>query len=405
MIKKKLKLLFVAQDKYPPSRVDVSVLFHEKMISRGHKIDWLLQSEETIERSSVVKWGKSNVYLGKTDNGESFGSRLKKNIFRFLNDTRLLNLVKKNNYDFIIIKDVFFAALLAIIASRLYKVRLIYWLSYPFPEAYYLAAKEGTARYPFFYLIRSYVTKFLLYNIILKGYDHTFVQSEQMKKDIAAEGIAAEKMTSVPMGVSINSIPFFGYNRKKVVENNEKIILYLGTLDRTRRLEFVIRAFSLMLKQFRNARLIFVGGGEDASDELFLKNEAKTLGLEDSISFTGKLPQEEAWSYVKNSDVCVSPYYPTPILNSTSPTKMIEYMAMGKAVVANDHPEQGDVLSESKAGICVSYNEKAFADAILYLFNHPEEAQDMGIRGRKYVEQHRGYDRIADKVEAKLLRI
>ena len=405
MKKNKLKLLFVAQDKYPPSRVDVSVLFHEKMISRGHKIDWLLQSEETIEKSSVVKWEKSNVYLGKTNNGESFGSRLKKNIFRFLNDTRLLSLVKKNNYDFIIAKDIFFAALLAIIASKLYKVRLIYWLSYPFPEAYYLAAKEGTARYPFLYLIRSYITKFFLYNIILKVYDHTFVQSEQMKKDIAAEGIAAEKMTSVPMGVSICRIPFFGYNRKEVVENNEKIILYMGTLDRTRRLEFVIRAFSLMLKQFRNARLIFVGGGEDVSDELFLKNEAKTIGLEDLIFFTGKLSQEDAWRYVKHSDVCVSPYFPTPVLNSTSPTKMIEYMAMGKAVVANDHPEQSSVISESKAGICVPYNEGAFAEAILYLLNNMEEAMDMGIRGRRYVEQYRDYEHIADIVETKLLQI
>ncbi len=400
-----MKFLFVAQDKYPPSRVDVSDLFNEKMISRGHRIDWLLQSEEEIEKSYVAKWGKSKVYLGKTNNGESFSSRLKKNLYRFINDAKLFHLSKKNNYDFILIKDVFFAALLAIIASKLHKTKLVYWLSYPFPEAYQYAVKEGTARYPILYFLRGYVTYFLLYKIILKVCDHVFVQSEQMRKDTIEKGIPGNKMTPVPMGVSINKIPFFGYNHEKSAKNNDKIVLHLGTLIKERKLDFLVRAFAKVLQSTKNAKLYFVGGGEDISDEQSLKDEAKKMGLQDSIIFTGKLPQEDSWGYVKLSDVCVSPYYPTPILNSTSPTKIIEYMAMGKAVVANDHPEQSIVLSVSKAGICVPYSESAFAEAILYLFNHMEEAREMGVRGRKYVEQYRDYDHIASIVENKLLLI
>ncbi len=41
------------------------------------------------------------------------------------------------------------------------------------------------------------------------------------------------------------------------------------------------------------------------------------------------------------------------ILRAASPTKLVEYMAMGKAVVANDHPEQKRVIEESGAGYCV----------------------------------------------------
>ncbi len=80
-------------------------------------------------------------------------------------------------------------------------------------------------------------------------------------------------------------------------------------------------------------------------------------------------------------------------------------MAVGKAVVANDHPEQSLVISESKAGICVPYEEDAFAQAILHLLNHPEEVKKMGIRGREYVEKHRSYEQIADLVERKLLQV
>jgi glycosyltransferase involved in cell wall biosynthesis len=102
---------------------------------------------------------------------------------------------------------------------------------------------------------------------------------------------------------------------------------------------------------------------------------------------------------VLDADVCVSPFLPTPVLNSTSPTKLVEYMAMGRAVVANDHPEQREVLASSGAGLCVPYEEDAFARAIVKILRDPEGAARMGRRGREYVERCRTYSRIADAVE------
>ena len=114
---------------------------------------------------------------------------------------------------------------------------------------------------------------------------------------------------------------------------------------------------------------------------------------------------QEAWKFVSKADVCVSPFYPTPILNSTSPTKLIEYMAIGKPVVANDHPEQNLVILESGAGICVPWEENAFADAIVKLLSQPEIAEKMGHKGRHYVEKHRNYKIIANVVENEYFRI
>ena len=212
-------------------------------------------------------------------------------------------------------------------------------------------------------------------------------------------------MTPVPMGVSIKEIPFFGYKTDWNKLRKEKIMLYLGTLIKVRKIDFLIRVFEKVLRKEENAKLYLVGGGDDPSDEQILKDEARRLGIEDAVFITGFLPQQDAWQYVKAADVCISSFYPTLVLNSTSPTKLIEYMAMGKAVVANDHPEQRLVISESKAGICVPYEENAFAEAILYLLNHPEEAKQMGIRGRKYVKKYRSYEQIADLVERKLLQV
>jgi glycosyltransferase involved in cell wall biosynthesis len=127
--------------------------------------------------------------------------------------------------------------------------------------------------------------------------------------------------------------------------------------------------------------------------------------VSDSVIFTGYLPQREALRYVDAAEVCLSPFFPTPILNSTSPTKLIEYMAMTKPVVANDHPEQRLVISESGGGICVAYEEGKFAEAIVALLRDPELAREMGQKGRQYVAEKRTYSKLADVVEAKYLEM
>jgi glycosyltransferase involved in cell wall biosynthesis len=94
----------------------------------------------------------------------------------------------------------------------------------------------------------------------------------------------------------------------------------------------------------------------------------------------------------------VSPYVPVPILRSTSPTKLIEYMALGKPVVANDHPEQADVLTQSGAGLVCGWSEAEFAGAIVELLRDPARRARMGEAGRRYVAEHRTHWAMVDLV-------
>ena len=326
-------------------------------------------------------------------------SRVKRHVQSVTNDLRMFRLVRENNYDFIQVKDKFISAILAILVARISRIRFIYWLSYPFPEAEIYQARTGSTKYPLVYLARGILFKFLLYRMIMPMADHIFVQSEQMKKDVVNQGVAKEKVTAIPMGVSPEIFAQGGVNGDLPHTSKEKSVIYLGTMIRVRRIDFVIRVFAKVLQKVPDAVLYMVGDGEDPEDIEIIKNEVKRLGINGNVRFTGNLPRREALSYVSRADVCVSPFYPTPILNSTSPTKLIEYMAMGKPVVANDHPEQSLVISESGGGICVSYSEELFAEAIVELLDQPEVAARMGARGRRYVEQSRTYVRIAQMVE------
>ena len=402
----KFRLLVLSSDLFPPSRVDVSVLFGEELAGRGHQIDWILQSEADCARGYVTQWGGGTVWVAATNSRNSLLSRLAKHFAGIWNDARVFSLLRGGRYDAIEVKDKFIGGVFALVAARLFRKRFVYWLSFPFPEFYLTKARDGLAPYPLLYRLRGLGFRVMLYRILLPAADHVFVQSEQMRRDIAAEGIPLDKLTAVPMGIKLDSgmqapVPS---SRSRIPEG-QRCFMYLGTLGRERRIDFVLRTLVRVLRAEPEAKLYLVGKGEQPGDEEFLRQEAQRLGVAASVVLTGQLPRQEALRYVQDADVCVSPFYPTPVLNSTSPTKLVEYMAMGKAVVANTHPEQKLLIDQSGCGYCVPYDEDAFADAIVKLLRAPEMARAMGERGRRYVIEHRSYGVIANNVERAMLRV
>jgi glycosyltransferase involved in cell wall biosynthesis len=398
-------ILAVSSDNYPPQRVDVSVLFGEELGGRGHRIDWILQSEAACSRAYQIAWHGGTVWVGPTDLGNSLFHRIRKHLRGILHDLRVFALARRGNLDFVLVKDKFLSGLSALVAAWLFRRRFLYWLSYPFAESYLIRARDGTARYPFLYRIRGWVFHVLLYRVLLRAAEHIFVQSDQMLRDVASQGIAESKMTAVPMGIRAATFAISEAADRRVLPQGERCILYLGTLSRVRRLTFLVRVLALVTKELPDVKLYLVGSGDDARDVQELTDEAARLNVSAALVLLGQLPHAQALRYVAEADVCVSPFFPTPILNSTSPTKLVEYMAMGKAVVANDHPEQRLVIAESGAGVCVAWDEAAFARAIVRLLRDPALARNMGERGREWVLQHRTYGAIADLVERELLSV
>jgi glycosyltransferase involved in cell wall biosynthesis len=401
---RRLRLLIVSSDTFPPTRVDLLVLFGVNMAERGHEIDLLLQSEAACPHAYVTNWRGGRAWVGATDFGHSLLRRIRKHVLGIANDLRLFSRLRRGGYDAVEVKDKFLSGILALLGRRLFHTRFIYWLSYPFPEHYLLLAEDRTASYRLLWKVRGLAFKWLLYRLLLPAADHIFVQSEQMRVDVAAHGIPANKMTAVPMGVSLElcSLPDLSENRR-LLPPGVPCLLYLGALNEVRRLDFLIRVFAEVKAAVPSALLYLVGKGYRPDDEAGLKKEVARLKLQAAVVFVGQLPQAEALAYVQEADVCTSPLFPTPVMRPSSPTKLVEYMALGKAVVANDLPEQQRLIEESGGGICCAYAEQPFAAAIVSLLADRDKARLMGQRGRQYAIKHCSYGVIADKVEQRLL--
>ena len=141
-----------------------------------------------------------------------------------------------------------------------------------------------------------------------------------------------------------------------------------------------------------------VGEGVNPQDKINLQKQAQRLGLTLAITFTGFLPIEQAWAIAASAAVCVSPIYPSFILDCGSPTKLYEYMALGRPVVCNHHPEQTFAINESGAGMCVEWGAEPFANAIEYLLNDPILAEQAGKKGPAWIEENRAYSIISETV-------
>jgi glycosyltransferase involved in cell wall biosynthesis len=260
----------------------------------------------------------------------------------------------------------------------------------------------GLVRFLFPLLWRGWTYRFLLYRIVLPCADHVFVQSERMREDLVAKGIAPEKLTPVVMGVDLErSVPERIPPADDARLAGKRVLVYLGTMARGRQIEILFDVLRLVRAQFADAFLVLVGEAEDEGQEQWLRSRAREAGVADAVLFTGWLPIEQGWRYVRAAEIGLAPYPRGSLLDSGSPTKVVEYLSLGVPVVANDNPDQERILREGGGGICVPLTAEDFARATCRLLADAGLRSTMAASGQTYVRAARSYDAIARLVARK----
>lgn len=243
------------------------------------------------------------------------------------------------------------------------------------------------------------IGRFLLYQIVLPYSDHVFVQSDRMKQDMIERGIAADKMTPVPMGVDLEAM------RAEHIARSEdprligrRVLAYLGTLERPRRIEILFDTLAEVRRVIPEAMLLLVGDTQDKVHRTWLQKQACRAGVAEHVVWTGWLDTRVGWGYVKSAEVGLSPFPRGFLLDSASPTKVPEYLALGVPVVCNDNPDQKALIEASGCGLCVPYTAQAFAGAVISILTNQEaQATDdaMAAKAREFIASRRSYARIS----------
>ncbi len=393
-----MHILYLTAEQWPTFRADLTTLFGKYLPRFGITCD--LVTEQDVSTEKAADWPAGKALLCKVPQ-----NRAGQYIFKFLHQCKVLTTANYAQYQAVQVRDMTLIALVAIVMCKLKKIPFYYWLSYPQSEGQIERAKARGAsagmRY-WFPLLQGAIGKFLLYKIILPNANHVFVQSQNMLEMLALQGVSPQKMTPVPMGVDLESA-----RPDKIAASNDarlagkRVIVYLGTLDKLRQIHILFEMLVMLKQQLPDILLVLAGDTEDKAHRDWLKQEAQRLGVMPQILWTGWLPMQEAWRYLKAAEIGLSPFPRGYLLDMASPTKAVEYMAFGLPVIANNNPDQMQVLTESGAGACVELNADAFAKAVFSLVNDGKKKEEFAQRAQNYIKRIRGYDTLSKTLSSK----
>jgi len=240
--------------------------------------------------------------------------------------------------------------------------------------------------------------KHILLIKLMKKADLILPISFWMGKYIISYGIDPEKVYNFPDGANPELFEISEFPKK--IPN--PIYVYIGAIAKIRKLNVLIQAMKIVCEKFENAHLYMVGDGDDVSD---LKTMVSKLGLNNNITFTGLVPYDKVPYYIQKSHICLCPIPPYYHYKLSSPLKLFEYMSCSRPVIANKEiPAHIKPIKESNCGLLVNYNPRSFANAMIELFSNIKEAEEMGLKGRKWIENNRSYKILAEKLEKKIIK-
>ena len=103
-------------------------------------------------------------------------------------------------------------------------------------------------------------------------------------------------------------------------------------------------------------------------------------------------------------DVGIVPLPDLPDWRSQCPLNLLEYLAMGKVVIATDIPANRKVIGKSKCGIYVSSADpREIAKAIMYAYDNKDELKEWGSYGRAIINAKYSWKKVAEDFENYLL--
>ena len=196
--------------------------------------------------------------------------------------------------------------------------------------------------------------------------------------------IPAHKIKVIHNGVDIKKFQPAADKRKIKTElgfNPDDIaIVSVGRLYARKGLFTLIESMPAIIRRFPNAKFIISGKGQ--SDEMQkLIAYATKLGVINNIIFTGYYPDQKLPKLYQAADVfAFSTFY------EHHPFAVLEALSTGLPVVTTTVGGIPETIQTGKNGFLVKpFDEKAFADRILYLLEHPEFATEIGTAARKTV--------------------
>jgi glycosyltransferase involved in cell wall biosynthesis len=228
-----------------------------------------------------------------------------------------------------------------------------------------------------------------------------FVVSDVDRRDLIARGIPAERIILNPNGVSPERFTTVGgaaVRRELGFSSDDVVVGFVGTFGPWHGAPLLARVLGRLSQSLPSLRAVFVGQGPQLDQT---REEARNSGCDEAIRFVGRVSPPDVPAYLDACDILVSPHVPLPdaIEFFGSPTKVFEYMAAGKAIVASRLGQIGEVLEHGRTALLVEPGDEAgLSAAIAKLADAPELRAQLGAAARERVRERHTWAASARRV-------
>ncbi|GAC1656083.1 MAG: glycosyltransferase family 4 protein [Ktedonobacteraceae bacterium] len=214
------------------------------------------------------------------------------------------------------------------------------------------------------------------------------ITTNESQKRIATQrgGYLEENVFVVRNGPDVTHFTALISEPELVLKQGRPFLLaYVGVMGTQDGVEHVLYALDELvhIRKRQDVSLVLMGDGDQLPT---LKALTRQLDLEDVVHFTGWVTKTDMSRYLTVTDIGLSPDPSNELNDNSTMLKTMEYMAMGKPVVAFDLPETR--FSAQDAGLYATPNEIAsFADNIETLLDNEVLRLQKGASGRKRIEE------------------
>jgi glycosyltransferase involved in cell wall biosynthesis len=162
------------------------------------------------------------------------------------------------------------------------------------------------------------------------------------------------------------------------------LVGYVGTMGEQEGIDHLLRAVRIIVESLgrRDFSFMIIGGGPAVEGLRRLSHE---LGIEEYVEFPGRVSDEELLSRLSTCDLCVNPDPKTPFNDASTMTKIMDYMALGKASVQFDLVE-GRRSAGDASTYALPNDEGDLARQIVALAEDDSRRAEMGRLGRRRME-------------------
>jgi glycosyltransferase involved in cell wall biosynthesis len=209
------------------------------------------------------------------------------------------------------------------------------------------------------------------------------------KRIFAARSCSPEKI-----GVVMNSPDgeIFPYRAARSYPMSERasgkpfVIMYHGSLVGRNGLDVAVDALARVRKSVPSAELRVYGRGTPFLEQVLEK--ARSMRLESCIRYLGPKRLEELVEDIENCDVGIIPNQRNRFTDINTPTRIFEYLALGKPVIAPRTPGIQDYFDPESLLFFEAGNAEELAERIEYVYSHSRQAIEVAERGQRIYLAH-----------------